>query len=69
MVCGQLLGQSRQSPVSLSCREREAPAVTFTPIIVSAVHVSRTFGESEAAEHALTDVIVRADVLQALTHA
>jgi putative ABC transport system ATP-binding protein len=32
--------------------------VTFTPIIVSAVHLSRTFGEGEAAVHALTDVSV-----------
>jgi len=32
--------------------------VTFTPIIVSAVHLSRTFGEKEAAVRALDDVSV-----------
>ena len=32
--------------------------MTFTPIIVSAVHLSRTFGEGEAAVRALADVSV-----------
>jgi len=32
--------------------------VTFTPIIVSAVHLSRTFGKGEAAVRALVDVSV-----------
>ena len=32
--------------------------MTFTPIIVSAVHLSRTFGEKEAAVRALDDVSV-----------
>jgi putative ABC transport system ATP-binding protein len=56
------LRPSRSSPGEVRCRSESGMAtlagVSFTPLIISAVDLSRTFGEGEAAVRALDDVSI-----------